>query len=61
MVSLVGRVPMRGELISHPAGLEFEVIDSDPRRVKKVRIAGLLDRPQAPAKPPANPDDSSAE
>ena len=61
MVSLVGRVPLRGELISHPVGLEFEVMDSDPRRVKQVRIGGLLDRPKAPAKPPDNPDDSSAE
>ena len=36
--SLVGRVPLRGELISHPAGLEFEVKDADPRRIKKLRI-----------------------
>jgi CBS domain containing-hemolysin-like protein len=41
LVSLAGRVPMRGELIAHPAGLEFEVLDSDPRRVKRVRIAGV--------------------
>ena len=32
----VGRVPARGELIRHPAGLEFEVLDADPRRVKKL-------------------------
>jgi CBS domain containing-hemolysin-like protein len=36
--SLVGRVPLRGELIKHPAGLEFEVRDADPRRLKKLRI-----------------------
>lgn len=36
--SLVGRVPVRGELIKHPAGLEFEVKDADPRRIKKLRI-----------------------
>ena len=36
--ALVGRVPARGELIRHPAGLEFEVLDADPRRVKKVRV-----------------------
>jgi CBS domain containing-hemolysin-like protein len=36
--SLVGRVPARGELIRHPAGLEFEVLDADPRRVKKLRV-----------------------
>ncbi len=36
--SLVGRVPQRGELIRHPAGLEFEIVDADPRRVKRVRV-----------------------
>ncbi|HEX7775663.1 MAG TPA: transporter associated domain-containing protein, partial [Parvibaculum sp.] len=36
--SLVGRVPLRGELIKHPSGLEFEVRDADPRRLKKLRI-----------------------
>jgi CBS domain containing-hemolysin-like protein len=36
--SLQGRVPARGELIRHPSGLEFEVLDADPRRVKKLRI-----------------------
>ncbi len=36
--SLVGHVPVRGELISHPAGLRFEVIDADPRRIKRLRI-----------------------
>lgn len=38
MFSLLGRVPMRGEVISHPSGLEFEVIEADPRRVKRVRL-----------------------
>ncbi|MBX3506644.1 MAG: HlyC/CorC family transporter [Parvibaculum sp.] len=36
--SLLGRVPIRGELVRHPAGLEFEVKDADPRRIKRVRI-----------------------
>jgi CBS domain containing-hemolysin-like protein len=36
--ALAGRVPQRGEVIGHPAGLEFEVIDADPRRVKRVRV-----------------------
>ena len=36
--TLAGRVPSRGELISHPAGIEFEVADADPRRVKRLRI-----------------------
>lgn len=36
--ALAGRVPQRGEVISHPEGFEFEVTDADPRRVKRVRI-----------------------
>jgi CBS domain containing-hemolysin-like protein len=36
--ALVGRVPARGELIRHPSGFEFEVLDADPRRVKKLRV-----------------------
>ena len=39
--SLVGRVPRRGELIAHPLGLRFEVLDADPRRVKRLRIRNL--------------------
>jgi CBS domain containing-hemolysin-like protein len=33
-----GRVPVRGEVIKHAAGLEFEIVESDLRRVKRVRI-----------------------
>jgi CBS domain containing-hemolysin-like protein len=36
--SVVGRVPARGELVRHPSGIEFEVLDADPRRVKKLKI-----------------------
>ena len=39
--ALAGRVPRRGEVIAHPAGLEFEVLDADPRRVKRLRVRGL--------------------
>ena len=38
MFSLLGRVPSRGELVLHPSGVEFEVLDADPRRVKKLKI-----------------------
>lgn len=38
VVSLAGRVPIRGELIRHPSGLEFEVLEADPRRIKRVRV-----------------------
>jgi CBS domain containing-hemolysin-like protein len=36
--TLAGRVPSRGELVAGPNGLEFEVLDADPRRLKRVRI-----------------------
>lgn len=36
--ALAGRVPIRGELVRHDAGLEFEVIEADPRRIKQLRI-----------------------
>ncbi|HYD15390.1 MAG TPA: hemolysin family protein [Hyphomicrobium sp.] len=36
--TIVGRVPARGELIRHASGVEFEVLDADPRRVKRLRI-----------------------
>jgi CBS domain containing-hemolysin-like protein len=36
--SLAGRIPARGELVRHPSGIEFEVLDADPRRIKKLRI-----------------------
>jgi magnesium and cobalt transporter len=39
--TLAGRVPKRGEVILHPAGIEFEVLDADPRRVKRLRVRGL--------------------
>ena len=36
--SILGRVPARGELIRHESGVEFEVLDADPRRVKKLKV-----------------------
>jgi len=38
--ALAGRVPLRGELIVHPVGLEFEILDADPRRIKRMKIRG---------------------
>jgi magnesium and cobalt transporter len=35
---LTGRVPARGEVIRHPLGAEFEVVDADPRRIKRLRV-----------------------
>ncbi|GAB4382508.1 hemolysin family protein [Albidovulum sp.] len=35
---LLGRVPARGEVIQHESGAEFEVVDADPRRIKRLRV-----------------------
>jgi CBS domain containing-hemolysin-like protein len=44
VTSLAGRVPQRGEIIAHPGGSEIEVLEADPRRVKRLCI-----------RPPAQP------
>jgi CBS domain containing-hemolysin-like protein len=36
--SIVGRIPARGEIVMHPSGIELEVLDADPRRIKTVKI-----------------------
>lgn len=53
--TMVGRVPVRGELIRHEeSGLEFEVLDADPRRIKRLR---LRDAPKASAPDGTETDD----
>lgn len=51
VTALAGRLPQRGEVIAHPAGYDLEVVDADPRRVKRVRVR--------PAPRPA-PEDAAA-
>jgi CBS domain containing-hemolysin-like protein len=42
VAALAGRVPTRGELLVHPpSGISFEVIEADPRRVKRLRVRNL--------------------
>ncbi len=38
LVAHAGRLPLRGEIISGPGPFEIEVLDADPRRVKRLRI-----------------------
>jgi CBS domain containing-hemolysin-like protein len=45
LMAQVGRLPVRGELVPGPKGFEIEVLDSDPRRIKRVRIHRSKDRP----------------
>jgi len=39
--TLTGHVPTRGETVTHPSGIVFEVIDADPRRVKRLKLRNL--------------------
>jgi len=45
---LAGRVPARGEVIGHDSGAQFEVIDADPRRIKRLRVRMPGTGPQGP-------------
>ena len=45
LVTHVGRLPVRGEVISGPGNFEIEVLDADPRRVKRLRISTRKERP----------------
>ena len=56
MFTMVGRVPTRGELIRHGSGLAFEVLESDPRRLKKLKVhpRGASQASKKPAAPPAS-------
>lgn len=49
--ALMGRLPQRGEIVIHPSGFEFEILDADPRRVRKVRLTPPLpkEEPGLPA------------
>jgi CBS domain containing-hemolysin-like protein len=55
----IGRLPVRGEVVPGPGRFEIEVLDADPRRVKRLKIYQSPDRRGAarprPAGPPATP------
>ena len=48
LVTRAGRLPVRGEIVPGPGLFEFEVLDADPRRVKRVRITRLKERRDQP-------------
>ena len=48
VISLAGRVPGRGEIVRHPSGFEFEIIESDPRHVSMVKIRRLIKSTEKP-------------
>ena len=47
-VALAARLPQRGEILRHPAGFDVEIVDSDPRRVKRIRIKPSVEAVVAP-------------
>ena len=62
IVTLIGRVPVRGELVPGPGAFEIEILDADPRRVKRVRIyprkpaaTRVAERPSSRRAPPLPP------
>jgi CBS domain containing-hemolysin-like protein len=52
VVALAGRVPQRGEVIAHPAGFDLEVVEADPRRVRRVRVrpAAVVEAAEPPGR-----------
>ena len=36
--ALAGKVPVRGEVLRHPSGVEIEVMDADARRIRRLRL-----------------------
>ena len=51
LTTRAGRLPLRGELIPGPGLFEFEVLDADPRRIKRVRITRLTEKRAKPREP----------
>ncbi len=39
--SIAGRVPGRGEVVRHESGIEFEILEADPRRIKRLKVGRL--------------------
>ena len=60
VAALAGRVPQRGEVILHPVGVEFEVVEADPRRIRRLRIRPASGAPDAQAPVAADPSQPGA-
>jgi len=44
--AVAGRVPGRGEVVRHPSGLQFEVLEGDPRRLSLLKVRGVARQSQ---------------
>jgi magnesium and cobalt transporter len=53
VLTLAGRVPARGEIIGHPSGLQFRILDADARRIRRLRVR----RPQPDTATPEAAED----
>ena len=47
VAAIAGRVPQRGEVIAHPSGVEFEIVEADARRIKRLRLRKIATAGQA--------------
>lgn len=47
--AIAGHLPARGEIITHESGIEFEVLDADPRRINRIRIRNLPETDASPS------------
>lgn len=59
LFSMLGRVPVRGELLRHDSGLEFEILEGDPRRLKRIKIHTSPPSPQERQTVPAKTIESA--
>jgi magnesium and cobalt transporter len=50
--TLAGRVPARGEVIGHPSGIEFRVLEADARRIRRLRVKKIASSTNAVADNP---------
>ena len=60
ITAAAGRVPTRGEILQGPGDFEYEVLDADPRRIKRVKIRPLVAQAAKPLSlptPEAKPDE----
>ena len=55
VTAAAGRVPSRGEILPGPGEFEFEVLDADPRRIKRLKIQPLAAQPPTDANPREQP------
>jgi CBS domain containing-hemolysin-like protein len=61
VTAAAGRVPSRGEILKGPGDFEYEILDADPRRIKRLKLLPLAARAKASAAPPAGSGKPRAE